>query len=704
MIVLSQPCNHFEIMLSESLGLCADFIHPPEDIYTSCANQEIIAKIRCCDTMPSTVESLYITSTDSTVEYYDSSTSSWEPVYNMEDDRWGTYWVDLDTNLCDWVWSEERATGSHGDWFRVLVETECSAVDTAFIRIQADNQATIYANDTYIDTTHGNPGSGSTGWRMLHEFDLTPYFNGGVDTVDIMGYNSGGIAGLIFEIVVVCRRGCCGNIDPNTISLMVDGWAYSIFDDYLEWDNDSLLTFTPAPPILYENGQYVEAEVLYAEDSCGWDLDTSFFDVRTGFYVDLSPPLFELVYPTDIIHDEMPDSITIFIDDSLSGLDSSSTIIDAGSGWFDLGENGSYFSDGRLFIDPVAAGIAWSPGDSIRIWVSAHDSPDLCDPNADTVYYSWFMRDPDAPIAEFIEPEPEIYTSCMPESIVVTIEDFYGIDESTIEFWVNGIEYDISSPEISWNEPVLVFHADSGWPSVDTVIAELRHAQDHFGNDITSPIQLIFMTDYYPPTAEFLLPTQAMVRDIYQDIRISFDDHGSGVDETSIELLVDSVHYSSTELDIRMDGNGGEVYFDPEDFGQRFLNGDTIVVCIDMEDSPDRCSPNFFSDCWSFIIEPSMTCGIAPNPFTPNDDGINDRLLFYYPRLFSEEVEIAIFDRYKAEVWRSKAPRQLIIGDVEGRIWDGNDTNNVKCRPGLYFYTIEQDGEIICNGTITLIR
>ncbi|MFP4459397.1 MAG: hypothetical protein ACLFSQ_07405 [Candidatus Zixiibacteriota bacterium] len=42
--------------------------------------------------------------------------------------------------------------------------------------------------------------------------------------------------------------------------------------------------------------------------------------------------------------------------------------------------------------------------------------------------------------------------------------------------------------------------------------------------------------------------------------------------------------------------------------------------------------------------------------------------------------------------------------DFQERLWDGRDQNGKKAKTGLYFYIISRDGEIICEGTITLIR
>ncbi len=691
--LFSQPC--FSTMEPGSLGLCAEFTYPSEGIYSSCADQGITARIACCDTTLGIADTIHITSSDSTTEWYDSTSGTWEPVVRLDPSPWGDYWVHLSTDTCDFVWSTYPASSYTGDWFRVLVESECTEIDSAFIRIQVDNQGTLYANGTYIDTTHGNPGSGSTGWRMLHEFDLTEYFHGGVDTVSIMGFNSGGIAGMIFEIYVYCKGGCCGNIDPATIAMEVAGSVYHTDDPELTWDGDSLLSFTPMPPDTFTDGQLVEARILYAEDSCGWGFDSALFSVDLSFNIDLSPPIYELLSPLDIVLNEMPPGFTFDIFDSLTGVDPLSVTYNTGTGELTAGA----LWDGSVLTVPSDS-IDWSPGDSIHITISAWDRPDLCDPNASSASFSWYMRDPESPTAEFIYPEPMVYTACAEESIVVIIEDPFGIDSTTIELIVNGTSYTLPTPQLHWEEPRLTFTDPTGFTGNDTIMAELIHAQDNFGNDIDASISITFLTDHTPPYSEFTQPDQPMVRDTEQDIAFSAGDGHSGLDLGLCYMIVNGIEYSSDHLQI----DGETFRFIPEEHGISFINGDTVSACLHLFDSPDHCSPNESEICHSFTIEPVITCGIAPNPFTPNGDGINDSAIFYYPDLFSETVEITVFDKRRVKVWKSTANPQHIIGEAQGRLWNGMDNQGRQLNPGLYLYTVSSGGEVICNGTIVLVR
>jgi len=692
-----------EPMDDDSAGLCADFRFPSEGIFTSCSDQEMTVYIACCDSSAGAGDTIKITSNDSTVEYFDSTTMTWEPVVALDPTPWGTYWVHLDTDSCDWVWSEYPATGSHGDWFQILVNSGCTNIDTAFIRIQVDNKGTLFGNGTYIDTTHGNPGSGSTGWRQLFEFDLTAYFHGVVDTLEIMGYNSGGMAGILFELYVICG-GCCGNIDPYSIDFAVNGNIYSFGDPSLSWDGDSILTFTPQSPDTFEDGDTVFAELLYAADSCDWVFDTSIFTVDLEFFVDLSPPTFRLIYPLPGDLTSLPDSFVFMVWDSFSGLDTLSISANAAGAWFSVGDFGSEYRDTALVFSSADVGLVWSPGDSIIIYLAAMDSPDLCSPNADSVRFVWFMRDPNAPVPSIVEPSPWIYSACVPESIVIEILDPHGIEESTIQLDINGNIYDLTATELSWNEPYLNYYSTSGWPGEDTITIELLHARDIFSNDISAPLAWSFIVDYNPPTATLTEPAVYMVRDIQQDISIDVCDFLSGPNSSTAVLTIDGIAYTGGQLSWQAHGDCATVFFRPEDTGLTFINGDTVHVCIEISDSPDRCAPNLAEYCWDFTIEPTVGCEVVPNPFTPNGDETNDRALFFYPNMFSEAADIIIFDSKNHEIWRSEVAAQTDITSAPGRLWNGEDSSGEPATPGLYLYIVNSGGRVICNGTLLLLR
>lgn len=89
---------------------------------------------------------------------------------------------------------------------------------------------------------------------------------------------------------------------------------------------------------------------------------------------------------------------------------------------------------------------------------------------------------------------------------------------------------------------------------------------------------------------------------------------------------------------------------------------------------------------------------VFPNPFTPNDDGFNDRLNFVVPDSVASQMEIKIYGVNGTMI------RSFTNRDVPSLQWDGNNTQGETLRPGLYYYLILKRSEPFYRGTVTLMR
>jgi len=114
---------------------------------------------------------------------------------------------------------------------------------------------------------------------------------------------------------------------------------------------------------------------------------------------------------------------------------------------------------------------------------------------------------------------------------------------------------------------------------------------------------------------------------------------------------------------------------------------------------------NSFSDEATVIVAKSMTITespeevfVLPNPFTPNDDGFNDRVLFMFPGMFEVESEILLFDI------SGRGVKRIAVSNGQLSGWDGKDADGNLFEPGVYIYIIRVNGNNIANGTITLMR
>ena len=85
----------------------------------------------------------------------------------------------------------------------------------------------------------------------------------------------------------------------------------------------------------------------------------------------------------------------------------------------------------------------------------------------------------------------------------------------------------------------------------------------------------------------------------------------------------------------------------------------------------------------------------APNPFTPNGDGINDTAIFQYDLLAlstPRPVEIGIYDLSGRRV-RTLFAGEESTGRYTDKVWDGRDEMGQLVAPGLYLVCVEVAGD-----------
>ena len=136
-----------------------------------------------------------------------------------------------------------------------------------------------------------------------------------------------------------------------------------------------------------------------------------------------------------------------------------------------------------------------------------------------------------------------------------------------------------------------------------------------------------------------------------------------------------------------------------------FLNGTTLRLAVRNTSSGSDAPWQIIAagDATPLVASNSLTINVpleskpidkfslAPNPFTPNGDGINDEIVIRFS-IFkitaNRQVKVKIFTLDGRSVW--EATQMLDSGHVSIR-WSGEDRNGQRVAPGLYLCQLELD-------------
>ncbi len=89
---------------------------------------------------------------------------------------------------------------------------------------------------------------------------------------------------------------------------------------------------------------------------------------------------------------------------------------------------------------------------------------------------------------------------------------------------------------------------------------------------------------------------------------------------------------------------------------------------------------------------------VSPNPFTPNDDGINEETVFNFEQFDLEQPSVKIFDIHGRKV------RELDQPNNNRFIWNGQDNNGTHLLPGMYLYIFSDKEKALARGCIVIVR
>ena len=89
---------------------------------------------------------------------------------------------------------------------------------------------------------------------------------------------------------------------------------------------------------------------------------------------------------------------------------------------------------------------------------------------------------------------------------------------------------------------------------------------------------------------------------------------------------------------------------------------------------------------------------VTPNPFTPNNDGINEEVQIDFARLVLEDPKLMIYS------FEGRLIREITEPDGTRMLWDGRDDNERTRDPGVYLFVLMEGNEVVDSGHVTLAR
>jgi len=340
---------------------------------------------------------------------------------------------------------------------------------------------------------------------------------------------------------------------------------------------------------------------------------------------------------------------------------------------------------------------------NIRICDSIFDYGCSCPPNC-TTYTLIYPIAGIGPIAEDILPDG--ISACIDQQIWIEITDSDGVDSSTILVVINNDTLGCYSPNLIFSDDTLIFLPDSDfWSNNETVNVVLIFADDNYGNVLQNNPSWTFYLDFQAPLAELITPADSdTVADIHQSIEIDFTDNLAGVlvDSSWFEIRGRIFSLDDVLANITSDSLTGRVLFSPDDFSMLWFPGETVDIALHLCDNPDTCGPNCADYNWQFFILPDFGCARMPNPFTPNSDEQNDFCQFNFPGMIYKDADIYIYDIYGVLV-KDISVNATSEAKIQSR-WYGKDVKGKQVPIGIYLYVIEVDGEVVCEGTVTVAR
>ncbi|MGB9561587.1 MAG: hypothetical protein ACPL6C_02120, partial [bacterium] len=361
-------------------------------------------------------------------------------------------------------------------------------------------------------------------------------------------------------------------IDTGSIRLIVNGTEFRYGMRELRIVGDTL---TFAPLTRWIDGMRVYFSISELRDMLGNDLVEPFSGY---FYIDRSPPYVSGFFPPqNYISPDTFQNISIFVQDNLSGVDSTSILLSINGELYGWGDSSITYRSGVITYSPRNSGRSFNSVGPVEVQlISISDRAQNCGANTmDSILFFSFYIDSRTPV---IYPSENVFSGCDNQGGWIYLWSPIGIIEDSILLEVNGEVYDIDAPEMDFRNDTLYFTPRVDWNDCDTVFMRLLRATD--GVRRFDTLSWGFMIDKLPPEIQILTPScgselsvlnprvVAVINDEcsgvnWSSFSLNINDNMLYVGNPSITILQDTLSFNildilpdirgGSEIDLRMD-------------------------------------------------------------------------------------------------------------------------------------------------------
>ncbi|MBN1755526.1 hypothetical protein JW877_04850, partial [bacterium] len=222
------------------------------------------------------------------------------------------------------------------------------------------------------------------------------------------------------------------------------------------------------------------------------------------------------------------------------------------------------------------------------------------------------------PVAELITPLNFSWSACPDQNIVISIEDPDGINPETILLDVNGFEYGVDHPALTWYhmDAILVFDQDPPWPDGITVNVSLLTAEDMRGNPLTdAPLSWNFGIDLGNPYFQEPLPGHLETLTAHPEFIsvVCLDDY-SGINVETLQIQFNAgLWHSYSEPHVFWDPYTNRLTYSTLGYPPYTPGPEgSVRVCVRAADNPDYCDENWGNYCWTFYVVPEEEDSCPP--------------------------------------------------------------------------------------------